>query len=189
MRLIQAHMELGNKWAQIAEVLPGRTENSIKNHWNATKRRQVNSARRNYRFPEPSAALKNYIDAVTSPSSPSIQSPASSSLATNGGSSIGSPSEEASEAPATGVMNELSEAAEQPFDFGGGSDSGYGAGGFGSDMEIDGFSVADFDYSNLVGMSIDGYNGEVEGDGTVRAGDGGEEVEGMSWQDILNSQV
>ncbi|XP_060206480.1 transcription factor MYB98-like [Lycium barbarum] len=62
--LIEAHAEIGNKWAEIATRLPGRTENSIKNHWNATKRRQFSRRKCRTKWPKPSSLLQNYIKSL-----------------------------------------------------------------------------------------------------------------------------
>ncbi|KAG2238322.1 hypothetical protein Bca52824_092420 [Brassica carinata] len=61
--LIQFHKEIGNKWAEIAKRLPGRTENSIKNHWNATKRRQFSKRKCRSKYPRPSL-LQDYIKSL-----------------------------------------------------------------------------------------------------------------------------
>ncbi|KAJ0263632.1 Transcription factor MYB98 [Hirschfeldia incana] len=61
--LIEFHKEIGNKWAEIAKRIPGRTENSIKNHWNATKRRQFSKRNCRSKYPRPSL-LQDYIKSL-----------------------------------------------------------------------------------------------------------------------------
>ncbi|KAM7275156.1 hypothetical protein ACFE04_017022 [Oxalis oulophora] len=61
--LIESHAEIGNKWAEIAKRLPGRTENSIKNHWNATKRRQFSKRKCRSKYPRGSI-LQDYIKSL-----------------------------------------------------------------------------------------------------------------------------
>lgn len=44
--LMEAQTTMGNKWCQIAALLPGRSENAVKNRWNSAMRRKLQTSKK-----------------------------------------------------------------------------------------------------------------------------------------------